>query len=329
MAKSSNQKLKILYLMKILLEKTDDTHGLTLTEISEELQRYDINAERKSLYDDMETLRVYGLDIETMRDSRVRYYISSRLFELPELKLLVDAVQSSKFITAKKSGELIKKLESFSSIYEAMHLQRQVYVSNRIKTMNESIYYNVDYIHTAITENKKIYFKYFEWTPDKNKQLRRDGASYCVSPWALTWDDEYYYLIAYDSEAGIIKHYRVDKMLGIEISDDAREGSDVFADFDMAIYSKQVFGMYGGELCNVILECDNSLAGVIIDRFGNEVTMIPLSDCEKFRVSIKIMFSPNFMSWIMRFGGKIKILSPDFAVERFKSYISDILNDYK
>lgn len=327
MAKSANQKLKILYLMKIFLEKTDCEHSLTLAEIMEELQKYEISAERKSLYDDIDTLRTYGLDIETTRDTRVRYYVASRLFELPELKLLVDAVQASKFITAKKSGELIKKLESFSSTYEAMKLQRQVYVANRIKTMNESIYYNVDFIHSAINNNKKISFKYYEWTPEKDKKLRHDGATYCVSPWALTWDDEYYYMIAYDSAAGLIKHYRVDKMVNIDICTEQREGAQMFDDFDMALYSKQVFGMFGGELTTVLIECDNSLAGVIIDRFGTDVTIMPKGD--RFCASIRVMVSPTFISWALGFGGKLKILTPDFVAQRLVDTANEALALYK
>ena len=326
MAKSANQKLKILYLMKIFLEKTDSEHGLTLAEISELLAEYGISAERKSLYDDIDTLRVYGLDIEVSRDNRVRYYVASRMFELPELKLLVDAVQASKFITAKKSGELIKKLESFSSTYEAMRLQRQVYVANRIKTMNESIYYNVDYVHNAIAENKKITFKYYEWTPQKEKKLRHGGEDYCVSPWALTWDDEYYYMIAYDSVAATIKHYRVDKMLLINISDEAREGGERFSDFDMALYSKQVFGMYGGERTTVLIECDNSLAGIIIDRFGTDVTIMP--SAEKFQASISVMVSPTFISWALGFGGRLKILSPEPVAEMLKKTAREALEQY-
>ena len=327
MARSANQKLKILYLMKIFLEKTDSEHSLTLAEIMAELQKYDITAERKSLYDDIDTLRTYGIDIETTRDTRVRYYVASRLFELPELKLLVDAVQASKFITAKKSGELIKKLESFSSTYEAMKLQRQVYVANRIKTMNESIYYNVDFIHSAINDNKKITFKYYEWTPEKNKKLRHDGGTYCVSPWALTWDDEYYYMIAYDSAAALIKHYRVDKMVNIGICAEAREGAEMFGDFDMAIYSKQAFGMFGGELTTVLVECDNSLAGVIIDRFGTDVTIMPKG--EHFCASLKVMVSPTFISWALGFGGRLKILSPDFVAQKLIDTANEALELYK
>jgi len=312
--------------MKIFLERTDCEHSLTLAEIIKLLADENISAERKSLYDDINTLRAYGMNIETVRDSSVRYYLESRLFELPELKLLVDAVQASKFITAKKSGELIKKLEKFSSTYEAMRLNRQVYVSNRIKAMNESIYYNVDFIHNAINDNKKITFKYYEWTPEKEKRLRHDGALYSVSPWALTWDDEYYYMIAYDSAVSKIKHYRVDKMVKISISDEKREGSEVFEDFDMAIYSKQTFGMFGGELTTVRIECDNSLAGVVIDRFGTDVTMLPRG--EKFEASIRVMVSPTFISWALGFGSKLKILSPTPVAEMLKDTAKAALSMY-
>ena len=327
MARSSGQKLKILYLMKIFLEKTDCEHCLTIAEIIDELDKYGISAERKSLYGDIDALRDYGMDIETTRGAKFGYYVANRLFELPELKLLVDAVQASKFITARKSGELIKKLESFSSTYEAMNLQRQVYVANRIKTMNESIYYNVDFIHSAINNNKKITFRYYEWTPEKEKKLRHGGATYCVSPWALSWDDEYYYMIAYDSAAGKIKHYRVDKMVNIGVADEHREGGEIFCDFDMALYSKQAFGMYGGELTTVLLECDSSLAGVIIDRFGTDVTIMPKGD--KFEASIRVMVSPTFISWALGFGSKLKILSPDWVVDRLVQTANEALALYK
>ena len=217
MPKSSNQKLKLIYLMKILLERTDETHSITMPEIIEALAAYDISAERKSLYNDIENLRVYGLDvIGTQEDRTYSYHIGNRQFELAELKLLVDSVQSAKFITAKKSNELIKKIEGLASKYEASQLHRQVFVTGRVKTMNESIYYNVDRIHTAIAENSRITFQYFQWNVDKKMELRHDGALYEVSPWSLSWDDENYYLIAYDSNEGIIKHFRVDKMLYIK-----------------------------------------------------------------------------------------------------------------
>ena len=221
-----NHKLKLLYLMKILTEKTDSLHSLTLTEIQSQLESYDIYAERKSLYDDFETLRRFGVDVERKRDNGVSYYIANRAFQLPELKLLVDAVQSSKFITKKKSTELIENISALTSEHERQLLNRQVYVANRVKTFNEEVYYNVDTIHEAITGDKKISFKYYEWTVNKEKRFRHDDALYIISPWAMTWDDENYYMIGFDSAADIIKHFRVNG--AYQAADEARDGGDKF-----------------------------------------------------------------------------------------------------
>ena len=328
MAKSSNQKMKLLYLMKIMLEKTDEEHGLTTAEIIESLDAYGVGAERKSIYDDMEALRLYGLDIIRTREGRNSdYRVVSREFEMPELKLLVDAVQSSKFITRKKSDELIGKIEAFASVHEARQLHRQVFVANRIKTMNESIYLTVDKIHTAITLNKKINFQYFEWSPKKEKILRHDGAVYCVSPWALTWDDENYYLIAYDSAAEKIKHYRVDKMLGISVGEDEREGKEFFEDFDMAIYSKKTFGMFGGREEIVKLRCKNKMANIIVDRFGTD-TIMAVTDDDYFEITVKVAVSPVFLTWLMNFGSDIKIISPQSVIEDFKALARECLEQY-
>ena len=327
MAKNSGQKIKILYLMKIMYEQTDDVHGLTLAQIASELEGYGIHAERKALYDDIETLCEFGMDIEKRKEKNVTYHVMSRDFELPELKLLVDAVQSSKFITHKKSNELIKKLSSFSSKYQASALSRQVYVSNRVKTMNESIYYTVDYIHEAISGNVQITFNYFEWTAKHEKQLRRDGKTYTVSPWALTWDDENYYLVAYDTEHSEIRHYRVDKMINIAVTDELRDGKEVFRDFDMATYSKKTFGMFAGEETRVTLRCKNHLAGVIIDRFGADVTFFTADD-EHFDINVKVAVSPMFLSWVMNFGSDMKVLSPASVQEKIKTLAKEILEQY-
>lgn len=227
--------------MQVFLERSDEKHPLTMADLMAELGHNGIQAERKSIYADIETLRTFGMDIILRKDAPAGYYLGKRDFELPELKLLVDTVQASKFITAKKSGELIQKLEGLASHYEARQLQRQVYVANRIKTMNESIYYNVDKIHNAISENVKIRFQYYEWTVPKGMKLRRDGDFYCISPWVLTWDDENYYLLGFDEEAGMVKHYRVDKMLGIEMTKESRLGREHFDDFDTAVFSKKNF----------------------------------------------------------------------------------------
>lgn len=327
MAKSANQKMKILYLMKILLSRTDEEHGLTLSEIIAALEAYGITAERKSLYDDLEALRLFGIDIEKRRERVTRYHVVSREFELPELKLLVDAVQSSKFITHKKSSELIKKIEGFTSVYGAKQLQGQVFVSNRIKTMNESIYYTVDAVHAAMGENQKISFQYFNWNEKKEKALRREGQRYLVSPWAMTWDDENYYLIAYDSESNTIKHYRVDKMLQVRIEDARREGKDAFGDLDMGLYSKKTFGMYRGRDELVTLRCKNYLAGVMIDRFGQDVPMQCVNS-EQFEITVKVSISPLFLTWLMNFGRDVKIISPQRVVDEYIQTAINALAEY-
>ena len=328
MAKSSNQKLKLVYLMKILLEKTDETHSITMSEIIDALQTYGIGAERKSLYDDLETLRVYGMDIiGTQEDRKYYYHVGNRQFELAELKLLVDSVQSAKFITEGKSNELIKKIEGLASQYEASQLHRQVFVNGRVKTMNESIYYNVDRIHTAIAENSRIRFRYFQWNVDKEMELRHNGAVYEVSPWALSWDDENYYLIAYDGIRGIIKHFRVDKMLNIESSGEQREGKQMFKSFNMAAYARKTFGMYGGVEEWVRIKCDNSLAGVMIDRFGKDISMTRLNE-KQFVATVDVAVSRQFMAWVIGLGDGAEIIGPESVVDEMREEIKRLAGQY-
>ncbi|MDE6627718.1 MAG: WYL domain-containing protein [Lachnospiraceae bacterium] len=321
MAKRMNQKLKLLRLMQIMLEQTDDNHSLTMEQILAELQRYDITAERKSIYSDMEALRLYGIDIIGEKGNRTCYYhVGTREFELAELKLLVDAVQSSKFITEKKSKKLIKKLEGFLSRYDAKKLQRQVFVSGRIKTMNESIYYNVDMIHEAIASNVKIKFKYYNWDVDKKITLRHDGDDFCISPWGLLWDNENYYLIGYDSLAGIIKHYRVDKILKLRLDKEKREGREYFREYDMAGYTKKHFGMFDGKEERVKIEFENRFSGVVIDRFGKDV-VIRKSDEEHFIVTVDVAVSEQFLGWIFALGSGARIVGPESVVERMREQI--------
>ncbi len=327
MAKSSNQKLKLLYLMKILQEKTDESHALSVPELITELGRFDIKAERKSIYDDLDALRFFGLDVECARGKSTGYYLASKTFELPELKLLVDSVQSSKFITHKKSTDLIKKIESLCSVYDGQSLQRQVYVANRIKTMNESIYYNVDNIHTGIGDNKKISFKYFEYAVTKEKVLKRNGERYIVSPYALTWDDENYYMIGYDSNAAMIKHYRVDKMMEISVTEEKRDGQQFFQNLDIAVYSKKLFSMFSGDEEIVRIEFVNRLIGVVIDRFGKDIIVIK-SDDAHFAISVKVAVSQQFLAWLTSFGNEAKILSPQSVVDTMKQHIQSVIEQY-
>lgn len=333
MAKSSMQKQKLLYLKKIMLEKTDENHALSANEIKQALGAYGIRTERKSLYDDLKILETFGLDICRTRSTTVKYYVGSRDFEMPELKLLVDVIQSSKFITHKKSLSLIKKLEGLVSENEGKQLQRQVYVSNRVKNVNEKIYYNVDTLHNAIAREKQVAFKYCKWETDFNSEKkivkveRKNGAIYKVSPWALCWDDENYYLVAYDSKAEMIKHYRVDKMEGIEITGDERDGRNTFEKFDVAGYTKGVFSMFGGEQASVKLSVDNSLVGVIVDRFGSDVMIMKESE-SSFTVNVDVMLSPQFYAWVFGLGGKVKILSPQRAVDEYKERLTEIIDKY-
>lgn len=330
MAKSAGQKLKLLYLKEILTQRTDDSHGLTVEEMISALAAQGISAERKSIYDDLEALRQYGLDIESSRGKRHIYYVANREFQLPELKLLVDAVQSFKFLTYKKSAELIKKIEGLASVHEAGKLQRQVYISNRSKAMNESIYYNVDKLHTAIHENRKVSFRYFSWVLDKtaprrfSRQYRREGKRYLLSPFALTWDDTNYYLIAYDHLEEKIKHFRVDKMMDIQVEEEKRDGQEQFSRFDIGAYSKSVFGMFGGEEELVRLRMHHSLIGVIVDRFGEDV-FISLPDEEHFEISLPVKISPQFWSWMFGLGEKARILAPPKAVQEYQAQLKRVL----
>lgn len=310
MAKSERQKLKLLYIMQYLMRNSDENHPVTIAQIITELEKQDITAERKSIYNDIEALRDFGLDIVPCRGRQNGYYIASRDFELPELKLLVDSVQSSKFITRKKTLSLIKKIESLASIYDAQLLQRQVYVRGRVKSMNESVYYNVDEISGAISRDLMIRFKYFEYTVSKERRARRGGDWYEVSPFALMWDDENYYMLAWDSEARLFKHYRVDKMLNITAAERFRDGKEEFARVDMSDYSKKVFGMFTGELETVRIRFAGHLAGAVIDRFGREVPLVP-DGKEHFLASVEVAVSPQFFAWVFGFGDEAEILSPE------------------
>ena len=328
MPKGTNQKFKLYRLAQIMLERTDDDHFITMPEIKEALEAYEITADRKSIYNDLKDLEQLGIEVEGEPvGNRYHYHVVSREFELPELKLLVDAIQSSKFITERKSNALIKKLEKLVSKHDAQKLQRQVYVSGRIKTMNESIYYNVDAIHNAITENRKIKFQYFQWNVKKEMELRHDGAFYHISPWGLSWDHENYYLVGYDSVEEKIKYYRVDKMLKVQKTNEEREGKEHFRKIDMAEYTRKSFSMFGGKEQQVRLLVDNELAGVIIDRFGKDVMMIPAGDSQ-FAVNVNVQVSSHFLGWIMSLGAGVKIVSPDDVVEQMRREIERLSSQY-
>ncbi len=323
MPKSPNQKLKLLYIMRLLLEKSDEQHPISTNDIIANLEANDVAAERKSIYSDIESLRLFGMDIIQIRGTSGGYYVATRDFELPELKLLVDSVQSSKFITQKKTLALIKKIESLASVYEAQLLNRQVYVKNRIKNMNESIYYNVDEIHNGIVSDCKISFKYFEYSIGKERICKHDGKKYRVSPFALTWDDENYYMIGFDSAAGIIKHFRVDKMMEIAGLDEKRDGRESFESLDIAAYSGTLFGMFTGIAESVTLEFSNNLIGAVIDRFGKDIAVIPVGE-NHFHIRAEVAVSPQFFGWLCGFGNGVKIVAPDNLVRQMREHVVSI-----
>ena len=326
---AENEKLTILHLMDLLLDQTDRDHTMTADMICNALETdYDIVCSKKTVYRDIARLKEYGLKIEQLRGSTPGYYVDTRDFELAELKLMVDAVQSSKFITEEKSRELIKKLGKLTSRENSKQLQRQVYIYNRAKTGNDAIYRNVDVIHDAIRENRQVTFHYLEWTMKKELYQRHEGKVYKVSPWGLTWDDENYYLVGYDEDDDKIKHYRVDKMKDISLTADKRHGRDQFRDFDLAAFAKKTFGMYGGADTKVTLRCEEHLAGVIIDRFGKDVMMIPKND-HTFNVTVLVTVSSQFFGWITGIGTGIRIEGPAEVRDEYRKYLKSVMDLYE
>ena len=323
MPKGTNQKMKLYRLAKIMQEETDEDHTLTMREIRDELAACDVTADRKTLYDDLESLQEMGLTVDGQQIGRDYYYrVIKKQFEIAELKLLVDAIQASKFITAKKSNELIKKLTGFASKYEAKQLNRQVVVNGRIKTMNESIYYVVDDIHRAIATNRQISFEYLKWNLNKELVPRKDDL-YEISPWALMWDDENYYLVGYDAATDKIKHYRVDKMRKISVLENKKRlGKDHFKKFNMADYAKESFGMYGGEETMVTLQFQNDLVGVIIDRFGKDITIRKVDD-EHSETRVSVVVSDMFFGWIFGVGTDLKIVGPEDVRKKYLSALTE------
>ncbi|MCM1569957.1 MAG: WYL domain-containing protein [Roseburia sp.] len=326
MSKSAGQKLKLLYIIKMLEENTDEKHPMSTAEIIRRLEAQGIHSERKSIYDDINRLIDFGYDIIQVH-SRLGggCYLGSREFELAELKLLVDAVQASRFITTKKSRQLIKKLEYKAGCHDAGKLQRQVYVAGRVKTENENIYYSIDNIHRAIQENRQIGFTYMEWSLEK--ELRpRSGGDKKVSPWALIWREENYYLAAFDSAEGIMKHYRVDKMGQVQVLEQKREGLEQFEKVDLADYTNQTFGMFGGRQETVTLSFPDRLVGVVLDRFGKEVDLRPMED-GSFRIRTRVAVSGQFFGWLAGIGRGARITAPDTVREEYRAWLEGILEE--
>ena len=309
MARSSNQKIKLLCLARIFIENTDAAHPMALSEIIDELAKYEISAERKSLYDDIECLRLFGLDICVRRDRRVGYYLGKRDFDLTELKLLIDAVNSSRFITQKKSAALGRKIERLGGKHDAALLHKYADACGTPKAENEEIFCNVDMISRAISQNRKICFRAFKWGIDKRREILRSGDFYTVSPWALVWYGDEYYMIAYDDDEKQIVPYRIDKMMELHIDKQAREGAAEFEAFAADSYTKQSFGLSGEGLANVRLSCDASVIDEVIDTFGKDIVIA--NHGEYFEFTAKVMLGRKFYSWVASFGNLVRIVTPE------------------
>ena len=326
MSLKANQRGKLLLLQRFLEENTDAEHPATMEQILSWLEANAEVSNRKTVYEDLAWLRDQGLDIQSVRMGRgMGYYIGGRAFALSELKLLVDAVQSSKFITESKSMSLIGRIEKLGSVHQARQLRHQVWVRGRIKTMNESIFANVDRISAAIESNKQITFRYFTWNVRRERVFRRDGARYEASPWALLLDNENYYLLAW--EGGTMKHFRVDKMLDIRVAEKPREGREAFGALNMAAYTDSHFGMFSGEIDRVKLCFQNSLAGVAIDQFGPDAMLIPYDE-EHFTVTIRTAVNVQFFAWLLGLGDGVRILEQQSAIDAMREHLDSVRRLY-
>ena len=325
---NNNQKSKILYILKILMEETDENHPISTKGLIDALTSYGIEAERKSIYSDIECLQDFGVDIICEKARSNQYYIASRDFELAELKLLVDSVQASKLITHKKSRELIKKLEKQASKHQAGVLQRQVTVRNRIKSMNESVYYSVDAIHEAIQKKKKVEFKYYSYDVDKNFKARRNGETYCVLPFALSWAEENYYLIGYYDRYQSVSNFRVDRMNQVSVSQESAETLPAYENFDVIDYTNKIFGMFGGSLERVKIKFSHEMINLVIDKFGKDITIYD-KDKYHFSVSLDLAITNTFFSWMVIFGDKAEIISPESVRVDYKAYLMEICSKYE
>ena len=323
-----NQKIKILYLMRIFLEQTDEEHPMSVKELIAYLNSLGISAERKTVYDDIETLRNFGMDILNRREHPAGFYLASREFELPELRLLVDAVQSSRCITNGKSRQLIRKLESLASVYESRQLRRQGFAENRIRTINENVYYSIDMIQRALTEDRQISFQYCEWTVEKKLRPENEGERYSVSPWGLVWQNEEYYLITYDEKCGRVKQYQVDKLQQIRIEKEVRRGREFFENYDIGELTSRTFGMFGGREVTICLEAHNRLVGVVLDRFGRDI-MIHRKDPEHFKTLVRVNISDQFFGWIASLAPDAVIASPDEVRDKYREFLEKSLSNYK
>ncbi|MBM6975820.1 WYL domain-containing protein [Intestinimonas butyriciproducens] len=307
--------IRIIELLRFLYQQTDEAHAVTVSEMIEYLKSKGIPSVRQTVYTDLEALDTAGIDIVQIKSTQNRYFIGSRIFEYPELKMLVDAVASSKVISAKKSQALIQKLGQLTSIQQAEQLQRLASLSSRVKPHNEKVYYIIDSIQTAILDQHQISFQYYEYTPEKKKILKHDGYRYILDPYALEWKNDHYYLIGYSHKHKGIAHFRVDRLTSVELLDSKFQP---MPDFDVAAYTNKMVDMFAAEHAEQVkLLCSNELMRVIIDHYGEDIEISPYDDTH-FTVIIEVDPSGTFYGWVFKFMGKIRILSPQSCVDKMQ-----------
>ena len=325
MPKSDNQKLKIFYILDYLQRNSHEGGLVRASDLIAMLDRqHNISCDRKTIYSDIAALQDYGVDIVSVPGKNGGYYIASRNFELPELKLLIDAVQSSRYLTEKKSKELIEKLLTQCNEQDASLMKRNVLVSGRVKSMNETIYYNVDAIQNAITQNKQITFSYFDWDLGGKRKFR--DKSYIASPYGLCQDNENCYLLALSERYGITS-YRVDRMMDIKLLDDKRLPCPELTGAALTEHANRLFQMYSGDATNVKMRFHKSLINVVIDRFGKDTMLIPDGE-EHFNFTVNVAVSPMFLSWVMGFGSKAKILYPQSVADELCKLCKEAMSQY-
>ena len=325
MPKSDNQKLKILYILESLQKNSHENHPVRASELITMLDRqHNISCDRKTVYSDVAALQDYGVDIVSLPGKNGGYYIASRNFELPELKLLIDAVQSSKYLTERKSRELIEKLLTQCNEQDAKLMKRNVLVSGRVKSMNETIYYSVDTIQEAIAQNRQITFRYFDWDFGSKRKYREKP--YIASPYGLCQDNENCYLLALSDRHGITS-YRVDRMIDINLLDTPRAPCPELTGKALLDHANKLFQMYSGDATDVKLRFHNSLINVVVDRFGKDTMLIPDGD-EYFNFTVRVAVSPMFLSWVIGFGSKAKVLYPQRIADELCRFCQEAMSQY-
>lgn len=325
--KTEGQKMKLFLLKEILETETDTEHGITMKRILECLSMHGIQAERKSVYDDLRTLRENDiLDVVGPQGKDKEYSVAGRTFENSELKMMIDALQSSKFLSENRTRDLIRKVETLCSRHEANSLQRHVVIANRVKSSSKSLFHNVDAIHAAMSNGVQISYRYFNYGPNQDKIYRKNGDRYTVSPWEMIYVDDNYYLLAWDTYK--FKHFRVDRMEDVQLTHMPRVAQEEFQKIDMSAYTKYTFSMYGGEPQPVTMVFDNDMAGAVMDRFGSRIMMMREDDAH-FRITVNVAVSGQFFGWVFGLGKKARIVAPESVKEQLKKELAAVMEGYE